>query len=117
MKAITYACYFIALTLVGVWHGSSWNFVVFGLLNGVGVTATKMWEQAIIRRRGRAGLREYLKSRRIYAVAWLTTMNFVCLTLLFFPTDLRGRAKFLYRFAFEKPAAHSALIRTKQDRP
>jgi D-alanyl-lipoteichoic acid acyltransferase DltB (MBOAT superfamily) len=111
MKGITYACYFIALTIVGVWHGSSWNFVVFGLLNGVGVTATKIWEQAIIRRRGRAGLREYLKSRPIHAVAWVMTMNFVCLTLLFFPTNLRERARFLYRFAFEKPAVSAELVR------
>lgn len=109
MNAIIYASYFVALTLVGVWHGSSWNFVVFGLLNGVGVTATKVWEQYIIRRRGRAGLRQYMKSRPIYAVAWVATMNFVCLTLLFFPTDLRGRARFLYRFAFERPAIYSEL--------
>jgi alginate O-acetyltransferase complex protein AlgI len=113
-KALTYACYFITLTLVGVWHGSTWNFVIFGLLNGVGVMVTKMWEQNIIRRRGRAGLREYLKSPSIHAIAWVMTMNFVCLTLLFFPT---GRARFLYRFVFERPGAGLATLRQTVDGP
>ncbi len=116
-RPLTYIAYFVALFLAGVWHGSSWNFMVFGLLHGAGVSATKMWEDHIIRRRGRKGLREYLKSRPTRALAIAVTMHFVCFTFLFFPTDLRGRVQFLRRFLFESPAAAAAQIVKTPDRP
>ena len=102
---ISYTCYFVALFLAGVWHGSSWNFMIFGLLHGSGVAVTKMWEEHIVRRRGRKGLREYLKSKPTRVLAVVLTLNFVCFTFLFFPSDLRGRAQFLRRFVLERPGA------------
>ncbi len=114
---ITYICYFVALFLAGVWHGSSWNFMVFGLLHGAGVSVSKMWEDHIVRQRGRKGLKEYLKSKPTRAVAIFLTMHFVCFTFLFFPTDLRGRIEFLRRFVLERPAAAAAHAVRPQDRP
>ena len=81
-----------------MWHGSSWNFVVFGLLHGAGVSAAKWWEERIVRKKGRAGLREYLKSGRIRLIAIICTFHFVCVTFLFFPTDLQARVHFLWKF-------------------
>ncbi|HSV15013.1 MAG TPA: MBOAT family O-acyltransferase, partial [Tepidisphaeraceae bacterium] len=48
-QRLSYACYFIALFLAGLWHGSTANFAIFGLLHGAGVSVTKMWEEHIIR--------------------------------------------------------------------
>jgi D-alanyl-lipoteichoic acid acyltransferase DltB (MBOAT superfamily) len=101
-RGLSYFSLFIALFLAGVWHGSSWNFVVFGALHGCGVAVTKMWEEAIIKRRGRPGLKRYLASRPIRWVATVVTVNFVCVTMLFFPPGLRDRATFLRRFVFER---------------
>ena len=80
---LAFACYFWALFLSGLWHGATWNFVVFGLLNGLGVSAAKLWENHIIAKRGRKGLREYLASPRTLWIARLGTFNFVCLTMHF----------------------------------
>jgi D-alanyl-lipoteichoic acid acyltransferase DltB (MBOAT superfamily) len=104
-----YACFFVALFLAGVWHGSSWNYAVFGLIHGSGVTMTKMWEERILRRKGRAGLREYLKSMPIRIAAIVLTLNFVCFAFLFFPTDLKGRVVFLGRFIEGKPPAQKVV--------
>lgn len=106
-RVLSYICYFIALFLAGIWHGSSWNFAVFGLLHGAGVAVTKMWEEHIVRRKGRPGLREYLKSQPIRWSCIVLTFNFVCFTFLFFPTDLHGRAEFLRHFVLDKPAAQT----------
>jgi D-alanyl-lipoteichoic acid acyltransferase DltB (MBOAT superfamily) len=111
-QRLSYACYFIALFLAGLWHGSTANFAIFGLLHGAGVSVTKMWEERILRRRGRPGLREYLKSRPIYLAATVLTFHFVCFTFLFFPSDLSGRASFLRRFLFERPSAVIATVAT-----
>ncbi len=80
---LAFLCYFVALTLAGIWHGSSWNFVVFGVLNGIGVSAAKLWENLIISRSGRKGLREYLNNRLIKWIAIFVTINFVCVTQVF----------------------------------
>lgn len=81
-------CYFVALFLAGVWHGASLNFIVFGLLNGVGVAAAKLWETRILKSGGRAGLRSYLQSRRVRSVAMVANFHFACLTMMFFTPNL-----------------------------
>ena len=86
--SLAFLCYFIALFIAGVWHGSTLNWVIFGLLNGLGVAAAKLWENYLIRRRGRAGLRKYLASRRIRAAAIVANIHFACFTILFFPAGL-----------------------------
>lgn len=86
--ALVFVCYFVALFLAGVWHGSTWNFALFGLIHGAGVSAAKLWESYLIRRGGRKGLREYLKSRKIHAMAVAANFHFACATFLFFPAEL-----------------------------
>lgn len=34
---------FITMLLGGLWHGASWNFVIWGALNGVGMIVYKVW--------------------------------------------------------------------------
>lgn len=85
---LVFACYFVAFFLAGVWHGSTLNFVVFGLLHGLGVSVTKIWEMLIVRRHGRAGFRKYMESRRVRVVATMVTLHFVCFSFLFFTPDL-----------------------------
>ena len=34
---------FITMLLGGLWHGSSWNFVIWGALNGAGMIIYKVW--------------------------------------------------------------------------
>ncbi len=112
-QRLSYACYFIALFLAGLWHGSTANFAVFGLLHGAGVSVTKMWEERILRRGGRPALREYLKSRPKQVAAILLTIHFVCFTFLFFPGDLSGRVSFLRRFLTENPAHVAAPVQSE----
>lgn len=81
-------CFFIALTLAGIWHGSTWNFVVFGLLQGIGVSLAKFWENRLLRKVGRQGLKRYLASPKIRIAATVANFHFVCVTFLFFPAEL-----------------------------
>lgn len=38
-----YANLFVVMLLGGLWHGASWNFVVWGGLHGVGLAGHKLW--------------------------------------------------------------------------
>jgi D-alanyl-lipoteichoic acid acyltransferase DltB (MBOAT superfamily) len=86
--SLAFACYFVAFTLAGVWHGSTMNFLVFGLLQGAGASAVKLYENRILRRGGRPALREYLKSRSTHVAAVLANLHFQCLAFLFFSVSL-----------------------------
>ena len=96
--SLAFLCYFIALFLTGIWHGSTWNFVIFGLLNGIGVSAAKLWENWLIKRYGRQGLRAYLGSSRIRVLAIIANFHFVSLTIFFFPSDLARSFEILEGF-------------------
>jgi alginate O-acetyltransferase complex protein AlgI len=87
-SAAVFLCYFVSFFLAGVWHGATMNFVVFGLLHGLGVSAAKIWETYLIRRGGRAGYRKYLQRPLTRVVAIVATMHFVALAFLFFTPNL-----------------------------
>lgn len=97
-SSLAFLCYFVALFLTGIWHGSTWNFVIFGLLNGLGVAAAKLWENHLVTRRGRPGLKQYLARPGIRRLAIFGTLNFVCLTIYFFPADLERSLRMAGRF-------------------
>lgn len=94
---LVFVCYFVALFLAGVWHGATWNFVVFGVLNGAGVAAAKLWENTIVAHRGRPGLRAYLANRPIRIAAVVATIHFVCLTQIFLRPGTEDNVVKLYQ--------------------
>ena len=36
---------FITMLLGGLWHGASWNFIIWGGLNGIGLVVFQMWKE------------------------------------------------------------------------
>jgi len=86
--SLAFLCYFVAFFIAGVWHGPTANFVVYGLLQAIGVSAAKIWERHLLKRHGRAGLRQYLQSSRVRAVAIAGTLHFEFISILFFPADI-----------------------------
>jgi D-alanyl-lipoteichoic acid acyltransferase DltB (MBOAT superfamily) len=93
--SLAFLCYFVAFFLAGVWHGPTANFAVFGLLQAIGASAAKLWERHLIKRKGRAGLRQYMQSSRVRVVAIVCTMHFEFVSLLFFPVELPATVQML----------------------
>ena len=61
---------FVAMLVVGIWHGSTWNFAVFGALHGAALVVAQTWKR--------------LKRRLPTLIAWALTMAFVNLAFVFF---------------------------------
>lgn len=61
----------ITFIIAGFWHGAGWNFIVFGILNGVGIVINHIWSKKIRK-----------KIPTIFA--WFITFNFINLTWVFF---------------------------------
>lgn len=94
-EPMAFLCYFAAFFVAGIWHGPTANFVVYGLLQAIGVSAAKLWERHLVKRRGRAGLRQYMQSARVRAVAIVCTLHFEFVSLLFFPVEVHNTVQML----------------------
>lgn len=68
----------ITMFLGGLWHGASWNFVLWGMLHGVALAVHKAWMSVTGRRKGEVshGL------RRLGGI--IVTFHFVCFCWIFF---------------------------------
>jgi D-alanyl-lipoteichoic acid acyltransferase DltB (MBOAT superfamily) len=86
--AIGYLLLFLSIFLAGVWHGSTWNFLIFGVIQGLGVLSARLYGDILKQTLGQEGLRTYQNSRRAHIAAVLVTFHYICVGFIFFPGDL-----------------------------
>ena len=55
-KIFTYFNLILTMLLGGLWHGASWNFVIWGLLHGVGLAVTRAWQARPAKQEARSRL-------------------------------------------------------------
>ncbi len=90
----TYAAIMLTMLLGGLWHGASWNFVIWGALHGFAL----VFERAL-------GLTGKDKAWAVPPVIrWFITFHFVCLTWIFFRSQTFDAAMDYFRimFAFDR---------------
>ncbi|MGZ3930466.1 MAG: MBOAT family O-acyltransferase [Bacteroidia bacterium] len=69
----------VTMLLGGLWHGSSWLFIIWGGLNGLGLVAHKLWQKI-----------SPFKDSGSYAVrafCIFVTLSFISFTRIFFRSD------------------------------
>jgi alginate O-acetyltransferase complex protein AlgI len=76
--------FFVTFFLVGIWHGRTSEFLVFGFLQGFGVAANKVYQIAMTRRLGRSGYRKLCSDGRYHAFARGLTFTWFTFTLFWF---------------------------------
>jgi D-alanyl-lipoteichoic acid acyltransferase DltB (MBOAT superfamily) len=66
----------VTFIISGLWHGASWNFVIWGALNGIGLVVYKLWRK----------ISPWEKSGFRITHAWkiLITLCFISFTRIFF---------------------------------
>jgi D-alanyl-lipoteichoic acid acyltransferase DltB (MBOAT superfamily) len=86
----TYRNLMITMVLGGLWHGASWNFVLWGALHGGALAVTRIWQRAADFFRGRGPERQ--RDRVAHVVSILLTFHFVCFAWIFFRAPTFGHA-------------------------
>lgn len=77
-------CFFVTFFLIGIWHGRTSEFVVFGVLQGGGVSINKLWQLGLTRALGRKGYKA-LGANPIYvAFGRGLTFSWFAFTLFWF---------------------------------
>ncbi|HSQ65856.1 MAG TPA: MBOAT family protein [Polyangiaceae bacterium] len=83
---LTYRNLMITMVLGGLWHGASWNFVIWGALHGIALAGTRMWQRA----RQKTAAQGSLAGR---VVSVFLTFQYVCFAWIFFRAPTFAHAK------------------------
>jgi D-alanyl-lipoteichoic acid acyltransferase DltB (MBOAT superfamily) len=77
----------VTLLIIGIWHGASWNFVVYGLLHGTGVAINRY-----IRKRTGRRPDDPLPTRWAWCWRFFLTFNFIVIARILFRAPDFGTA-------------------------
>lgn len=77
----------ITMVVIGIWHGASWNFVIYGILHGSAVSFNRIQRKFTQRRPG-----DPFDSKLSWFWRFLLTFHFVVLARILFGTDTLGIA-------------------------
>ena len=88
-KIRTYVNLVITMLLGGLWHGASWNFIMWGGLHGFALVINKFWRSTLLPSLGfeAADLKKSFSRFPLVVlriVPWLLTFHFVCFCWIFF---------------------------------
>jgi len=77
-------CFFITFFLVGIWHGRTSEFVIFGILQGGGVAINKLWQVGLTQTMGRKGYKVLAVNPVYIAFGRGLTFSWFAFTLFWF---------------------------------
>ena len=81
--------FFVTFFLIGLWHGRTSEFLFFGVLQGGGVAANKLWQVGMARALGRKGYKELARKSLYIAFSRGLTFTWFAFTLFWFWSSWR----------------------------
>ncbi|MBF0343557.1 MAG: hypothetical protein HQL06_04915 [Nitrospirae bacterium] len=95
-----YISVFVTFFIVGIWHGTTTNFVIFGLLQGLGMIISMMYKDGMKKLLGKHKFKNYTQNNKIALVEILVCFHFVFYTFIYIEYDfnylLLWQLKLLY---------------------
>jgi D-alanyl-lipoteichoic acid acyltransferase DltB (MBOAT superfamily) len=80
-------CFFVTFFLIGIWHGRTSEFVIFGVLNGAGISINKLWQLSMTRALGRKGYSALAKNAVYEAFGRGLNFTWFAFTMFWFWSD------------------------------
>jgi alginate O-acetyltransferase complex protein AlgI len=77
----------IAFLASGLWHGAGWTFILFGLVNGIGLMINHAWREAKM-------------PKLPQALAWTLTAITILVTLVYFRSESVTQAHYMLKTMF-----------------
>jgi len=79
--------FFIAFVAVGLWHGLTLNFMLWGAMHAIGLIVANLYRSFLKRKIGTQGVKKYLANKAVLLLARFITYEYVAfsLVLLFYP--------------------------------
>lgn len=89
-------CIITTFVICGMWHGESWNFVVWGLYHGLGIACLNVYQKYKRKVRNNS-LRKYFLSEYSKTVGRIFTFLFFAVGILLFSMDIENIKTLLAR--------------------
>jgi D-alanyl-lipoteichoic acid acyltransferase DltB (MBOAT superfamily) len=102
----TYRNLMLTMLLGGLWHGASWNFVIWGGLHGLFLVLHKIYVQFATPKFSPKTLNHWLYQ----FAAWFLTMSFVGVCWVFFRSETFDKSMLIIENLFFKQGTHSEGI-------
>ena len=83
----------IVFGVIGLWHGSSWNYVFWGIFHGLLLVINQTWRATYVKS---LYLSKFSKSRFFDILAWFLTFICICLSFVLFRTSSLTEAYIVY---------------------
>jgi hypothetical protein len=81
--------FFVTFFLIGVWHGRTSEYIVFGILQGGGVAINKLWQLWLTRILGRKAYKDLAKNAIYIAFGRGLTFSWFAFTMFWFWANWR----------------------------
>lgn len=89
MEGIQVFAFMLTFLIAGLWHGTTLNFLIYGLLQGIGVTLSKLYQDHMIKKcGGRKQFRAYRQRLFVKIFEISVTLSYVALSFVFFGFDV-----------------------------
>ncbi len=108
-KFRTYLNLMITMLLGGLWHGASWNFVIWGGLNGLGLSVERFFRNLLGIKKAPKGVPAPKPAFWKQALGVIFTFNFITFTRIFFRSRSFDGAITMIRTIFTDFRGHLAL--------
>jgi D-alanyl-lipoteichoic acid acyltransferase DltB (MBOAT superfamily) len=82
--------YFLTFFLMGLWHGTSWRFILYGLCLGAGVSFNKLFQTWLTARLGKARYAALARTSLYAAAARALALTYFLVALAFFWVPAAG---------------------------
>ncbi|MBF0435688.1 MAG: MBOAT family protein [Magnetococcales bacterium] len=79
---------FVVFLVIGMWHGLSMNFILFGVMHGGAVACNHYYNLMLKKYLGLEHYKAYMRNRIIQAVATTLTFLYVSISFLFFANSM-----------------------------
>ncbi|MDP6774227.1 MAG: MBOAT family O-acyltransferase [Rhodospirillales bacterium] len=74
--------------VVGAWHGTTSNFIVFGLLHGLAIVVNGVWRSVLKAYMGKSRLKAFSQYPLVRGASVFLCFHYVCATMVFFPNSV-----------------------------
>lgn len=88
----------VTMLVAGLWHGTTVNFILFGLVHGLYLVVFRAYEHAALEILGRKGLQRLRSSRSWLVVSTVITFHFTATAYILFVLDIDQLRLILERF-------------------
>lgn len=85
------------MVISGLWHGTTLNFLLFGLTHGFYFIVFRTWDSVITKRFGKQRVRQWRARWFVQLLGIVITFNAVAFSLVFFRLDAGQALRLLAR--------------------